>query len=66
VSDGTAAAPNAPYVIDPPVRLTRGVVAAGVNVLRAEVDINGRIVVVAGKASDDVPGDTPEVVKNLI
>jgi hypothetical protein len=37
-----------------------------VNVLRAKVDINGRIVVVVGKASGDVAGDTPEVVKNLM
>jgi hypothetical protein len=34
-----------PYVIDAAVRLTRGGIAAGVNVLRAKVDINGRIVV---------------------
>jgi hypothetical protein len=44
----------------------KGVVAAGVAVMRVEVDINGRIVVIAGKPSDAVVGDTPEDMKRLL
>ena len=44
----------------------KGVVAAGVAVMRVEVDINGRIVVIAGKPSDAPAGNTPEDMKRLL
>ena len=47
-------------------RAVKGVVAAGVTVMRVEVDINGRIVVIAGKPSDAAAGDTPEDMKRLL
>jgi hypothetical protein len=47
-------------------RAVKGVVAAGVAVMRVEVDTAGRIIVVAGKLADAGTGETPEDVKNLL
>jgi hypothetical protein len=41
-------------------RAVKGVVAAGVDVMRVEVDTNGRIIVTAGK-----PGDVTRVINPL-
>jgi hypothetical protein len=45
-------------------RVVKGVVAAGVEVMRVEVDIDGRINVIASKTGLAV--ETPEDVKNLL
>jgi hypothetical protein len=45
-------------------RMVKGVVAAGVEVVRVEVDTDGRIVVIAGKPQ--IAGETPEDVKKLL
>ena len=50
-------------------RMVKGVVAAGVDVMRVEVDTDGRIVVFAGKpqiGSAALAGETPEDVKKLL
>ncbi len=50
-------------------RMVKGVVAAGVDVMRVEVDTDGRIVVIAGKpqiGSAALAGETPEDVKKLL
>ena len=47
-------------------RAVKGVVAAGVDVMRVEVDTAGRIIVVAGKPADAAAGEKPEDVKNLL
>jgi hypothetical protein len=50
-------------------RMVKGVIAAGVDVMRVEVDMNGRIVVIAGKpqiGSGVLAGETPEDVKKLL
>ncbi len=49
--------------------MVKGVVAAGVDVMRVEVDTDGRIVVIAGKpqiGSAALAGETPEDVKKLL
>ncbi len=47
-------------------RMVKGVVAAGVAVIRVEVDTAGRIVVIAGKLPASLAGETPEDVKKLL
>jgi hypothetical protein len=47
-------------------RAVKGVVAAGVAVMRVEVDINGRIIVIAGKPPNAAVGDTPEDIKKIL
>ena len=53
-------------------RMVKGVVAAGVDVMRVEVDTDGRIVVIAGKPhieqhrASPLAGETPENVKKLL
>jgi hypothetical protein len=47
-------------------RAVKGVVAAGVAVMRVEVDINGRIIVIAGKPPNAAVGDTPENIKKIL
>ena len=50
-------------------RMVKGVLAAGVDVMRVEVDMDGRIVVIAGKpqvGSGVLAGETPEDVKKLL
>jgi hypothetical protein len=50
-------------------RIVKGVVAAGVDVMRVEVDTAGRIVVIAGRpqiGAGALAGDTPEDVKKLL
>jgi hypothetical protein len=47
-------------------RAVKGVVAAGVAVIRVEVDINGRIIVIAAKPPNAAVGDTPEHIKKIL
>jgi hypothetical protein len=47
-------------------KAVKGVVAAGVEVMRVEVDANGRIIVIAGKPSDAGVTETPEDIKSLV
>ena len=49
-------------------RMVKGVVAAGVDVMRVEVDTAGRIVVIAGPpiGAGALAGETPEDVKKLL
>lgn len=50
-------------------RMVKGVVAAGVDVMRVEVDTDGRIVVFAGNPQIGAPalaGETPEELKKLL
>jgi hypothetical protein len=50
-------------------RMVKGVVAAGLDVMRVEVDTAGRIVVIAGKppiGAGALAGETPEDVKKLL
>jgi hypothetical protein len=47
-------------------RAVKGVVAAGVAVLRVEVDIDGRIIVIAGKPPNAAVVDTPEDIKKIL
>lgn len=47
-------------------RMVKGVVAAGVAVMRVEVDTAGRIVVIAGKLPAAFAGETPEDLKKLL
>jgi hypothetical protein len=49
--------------------MVKGVVAAGVDVMRVEVDTDGRIVVFAGNPQIGAPalaGETPEELKKLL
>jgi hypothetical protein len=46
-------------------REVKGVVAAGVDMMRVEADTNADIVI-AGKPSNAAAGDTPEDLKNLV
>jgi hypothetical protein len=48
-------------------RMVKGVIAAGVDVMRVEVDADGRIVIIAGKPPTcALDGETPEDVKKLL
>jgi hypothetical protein len=47
-------------------KVVKGVVAAGVEVMRVEVDTNGRIIVIAGKPSDATVAETSEDIKSLV